>query len=127
MLIALLSLCPFQNGIHPARSIRLYKIVVQTRWEYASHLIPWDREMSDKVTKVERPFFTQLYGRAAAKQVDRRKASSRITKVDTRRKLLACKMIKRLRARKLALENGPQTPKRTQELAACEEDLRQAT
>ena len=126
-MIALRSLGAFQNGIHPFRSIRLYKSVVQTRWENASHLIPWYREMTDEVTKVERLCFTQLHGQETARQVHRCRAASRITDMDTWRKLLVCKMIKRLCTSKLALEIGLQTTKSTQELGTCEEDLLQAT
>ncbi len=38
----------FTNGVHPARSIRLYKSLVQSRWEYGMHLTPWTKKYQKK-------------------------------------------------------------------------------
>ena len=42
MMVALKALGAFQYGVHPALSIRLFKSLMQSRWEYTSHLVPWN-------------------------------------------------------------------------------------
>ncbi len=50
----------FLNGVHPARAIRLYKSLIQSRWEYGIHLTPWTKKIEEKIKKVEGMFFGQI-------------------------------------------------------------------
>ncbi len=59
----------FTNGVHPARSIRLYKSLVQSRWEYCLHLTPWTNRVAAEVRKVESMFFGQVFGKIAKRNV----------------------------------------------------------
>ena len=50
MIASLRTLGAFDRGIHPARSIRSYKSLVQSRWEYAAHLTPRDSELDEAIS-----------------------------------------------------------------------------
>ncbi len=68
----------FTNGVHPARSIRLYKSLVQSRWEYGMHLTPWTKKVSEEVKKVENMFFGQILGKVAKRSLERCRTMCRV-------------------------------------------------
>ena len=101
----------FQQGIHPVKSIRFYKALVQSRRDNGVHLVPWNKGLTKEVNEVERMLFTQLFGKAAAKQADRFRATCWITKLQHRGSLLCGKMVLRFVSRKADLKKIPSTDK----------------
>ncbi len=86
----------FTSGVHPARSIRLYKSLVQSRWEYGIHLTPLTKKVLEEVKKVEHMFFGQMLAKVAKRSPARCRTMRRVLHPKIRRDVLARRFVRRL-------------------------------
>ncbi len=68
----------FAHVLSQVKAIRLYKALIQPRWEYAMHISPGTDEASLPVQEVEKAVFRQAFGPIAHGRVNRLKLLSRI-------------------------------------------------
>ena len=73
--------------------------------------------MTEEIHTAEKMFFSQVFGKAASRQVNRCRAACRITKVEHRRKLLARKMALQFQKCTQDMRNAAADPERGKEFA----------
>ncbi len=113
----------FRLGSPPEKGIRLYKTLVQSRWEYGLHLTPWNEQISNAVASVESQFFGQILGKIGRSNIHRIRSMCRIQSPEDRRSLLAQCMTKRIKGKIARLREAPQSNRNKRELTEAENDL----
>ena len=88
---------------------------MQSRWEYALHLVPLTGLLKEPIKRVEMTFMRLIFGRRFARQLPRCRAACRIRKVEDRRRMLKMKMVQRVQR---LLETLSQEPPLSQESIA---------
>ncbi len=112
------------KGINILKSIRIYKCLVQPRWEYAMHLTLWVPELSAHIEEVEKAFFSQLFGAIGRNRTKLLRLLCRISAAKDRRKILALKMLERTRDRKKVILAQPRELRNFEELQWTSREFR---
>ncbi len=108
------------KGIHIEKSIRIYKCLIQPRWEYAMHLVPWTPRIQQAIEDTEKTFFAQVFGNIGRKRSKRLRLLCRIDSAEHRRKILALRMLERATERKERILAEPPLTRNVGELQwAC--------
>ena len=112
----------YARGLSHVKSIRLYKALIQTRWEYAMHLTPWTERSKQAVKEVEKIFMHQIFGPVARGRVERLKLLCRISSPQDRRRILTQKMLRRGIAREARDPSGEQSNQRELQCMSLDKD-----